>query len=98
MATGNLVPGPSTLFQARFQNLPAQLLKVDADDLRRLRHQRMAGHAGRRVDFEQVEVAGAVAHEVDAAPAGAAGCLEGAKGQLLSLIHISEPTRLLSIS
>ena len=35
------------------EDAPAQRLEVDADLPRRLRHQRMAGHAGRGVHFEQ---------------------------------------------
>src|SRR5678815_1518179 len=69
------------------QDADAQVFVGDADGLRRHRHEAMAGHARRRVDLEEPGLLLLVQHDVDAAPAPAAD---------LSLIHISEPTRLLS--
>ena len=50
---------------------------------RRRRHQAVIGHAGRGVDFDEIELAGRrLAHEVDPPPAAAIGHREGGSSAL----------------
>ena len=57
--------------EAGLEHPPDELVEFDAALPRGLRHQRVARHAGRRVHLEQPRPAGAVAHEIHAAPAAA---------------------------
>src|SRR6185503_15118752 len=71
------------------QDLHAQVFVRDAHCARRHRHQRVIGHAGRGIHFEQVGPSALVEHEIDAAPAAAAErteCLEADCLQLLFLL------------
>ena len=71
--------------EARLEDAPARARRNRCRAARgRLRHQRVAGHAGRGVDLEQPRPAGAVAHEVDAAPAAATGGMKAPSARLPS--------------
>src|SRR5688572_30111054 len=72
--------------KARLEHAPDQLVEIHATCPGGLRHQRMAGHAGRGVDLEQPRSAGAVTHEIDATPAAAARGEKGAEREAAELL------------
>src|SRR5688500_5976523 len=50
--------------QTRFQNPPHQIVELDAERLRCLGYERVAGHARRRIHFQQIVRAVAISHDI----------------------------------